>query len=78
MTIQEFHKGMRHWFKIDQPGEFLDPYYLLKKEARINLVMFDEWLHNQIGEYEEIGTGMAQALRKHYGPEAMRFIQCAI
>ena len=67
---------MRQYFNIDRPGEYLDELAILKREIRIDIFKFDDWLHEQIGEYEENDKiSMNQALVKHYGQEASNFIK---
>ncbi len=36
----------------------------------IDIVVFDEWLHKQIGNYEDKGMNMTEAITKHYGKKA--------
>ena len=75
MLIQDFHKKMSDFFDIANPGDYLDPLWLMKKEVRIDLMKFDEWFHKEVGEYEqEGGFNMKDALTVYYGAEASQFI----
>jgi hypothetical protein len=75
MTIQEYHKKMKDFFDIAEPGEYLDPLELMKKKIKIDIVKFDDWLHDRVGEYESgERLNMKDALTLHYGAEASQFI----
>jgi len=75
MTIQAFYKGMKEHFDIMNPGVFLDDLHLLQKRVKINLLKFDEWLHEEVGEYEEQSMNMGDALTYYYSPEASYFVE---
>ncbi len=56
-------------------GDFYDGLMtVLAGSIRIDIVKFDEWLHRQVGDYEERGMSMAEAVEAHYGREATDFI----
>lgn len=40
----------------------------------LDIFAFDDWLHKQIGNYENKGMSMADAVRQHYGDKAMKLI----
>jgi len=76
MNIQEFDQGMNHYFSLYSSKRFLCPTTLLFKEARINIIKFDAWLHKHFGEYErEDGISMRQLIKREFGKEAVLFIQ---
>lgn len=39
-------------------------------QLSIDILKFDEWLHKQIGDYEDEGMSMSEAIIKHYGNQA--------
>jgi len=75
IRIQEFHKKMREYFQIDNPGDYLDQVFLIKREVRIDIFKFDVWLHEQLGEYETGDVSMSIALTRSYGEDACSFIR---
>ena len=40
---------------------------ILFKKPIIDINKFDDWLHNQYGDYEEQGLSMQDVLTKNYG-----------
>lgn len=57
-------------------GDFYDGLMtVLTSSIRIDIVKFDEWLHRQVGDYEDRGMSMAEAVGVQYGREAMDFIE---
>ena len=75
-----FHGGMRKFFKIGDAGKYVDVFLLMAgvKELKINIIMFDDWLHKQIGDYESRGLSMKDAIAREYGEQAELFIQSLI
>ena len=76
-----FHGGMRKFFKIGDAGKYVDTILLMAgtKELKINIIMFDDWLHKQHGEYEdERGLSMKELIAREYGEQAELFIQSLI
>jgi hypothetical protein len=69
---------MRGHFGIENPGEYLDELYLLQKKVKLNLCKFDEWLHDEIGEYEKEGYNMGEAIAHYYGISEEFFITALI
>lgn len=43
--------------------------------ACIDLIKFDEWLHEKHGEYEKGKMSMASVIKKYYGEDASKFIE---
>jgi hypothetical protein len=75
MTIHEYHKKMREYFDIHIPGKYLDEVFLLSRQIRIDLSKFDIWLHDRIGQYEKSNMSIRQAITKHYGIDACKFME---
>lgn len=79
MERQEFCEGLKHYFKIYQPLPFLCKAMFLFGKTSIDIVLFDEWLHKKIGNYEEEkGQSMAEAIEENFGAEARTFIKRCI
>ncbi len=78
MTIQQFHKGMKENFGINNPQNYLDELYLRSKTVKIDLLLFDDWLHAKFGEYETDGMNMADMVHQKFGLDAKMFIESLI
>ena len=78
MNFPAFVKGMRRHFKITNGvNRFVDGCLTsLRNQVVLDLGGFDDWLESQIGDYtEEEGLCMREAIEKHYGPSASKFIE---
>ena len=76
MTIQEFHKGMREHFDIREPGKFLDQVFLPHRKIRINIILFDNWLIDEIGcDTTDLGLSIRDVVCDYFGQEALTFIE---
>lgn len=40
----------------------------------IDMLKFDEWLHNQVGDYEDDGLNFSQVIKNKYGSDALNFV----
>ena len=81
MTPNEFSQGLRKHFKIQSNTQkyLCIASSLIFKEAKIDIIKFDDWLHEQFGEYEKKEKiSMKQLIKKKFGKEAMFFIQSLI
>lgn len=47
---------------------------VLQKQLCIDILKFDEWLHQQHGNYEDDGKSMDDIIREHYGDEGVKLI----
>jgi len=47
---------------------------VVSKQLCIDLLKFDEWLHEKHGNYEDAGQSMDDCIREHYGDEGVRLI----
>lgn len=75
---QTFRKGMLKHFGIptSQAGEFMDPIFVqLSKEVKLDVLRFDDWLHEKHGEYENDGLSMSEAIDKFYSVDASLFVK---
>jgi len=77
MNSVPFYKGMKKHFGITHgANEYIDEWSVLRGKLSIDVIKFDGWLHEQIGEYEiEEGLNMREAIAKHFGTQAMRFVE---
>jgi hypothetical protein len=78
MTIQEFHKAMRDLFEIQNPGDYLEECLLPFRIVTIDIIKFDDWLHEQVGNYEAKGMNMEEAITAKYGKIASTWVKLAI
>jgi len=71
-----FHAGMKKHFGIRNAGAFMSRMHvIIFKQAKIDLLEFDDWLHKQHGNYEdEQMLSMCMLICKEYGGEAVGFI----
>lgn len=44
------------------------------KQLCIDIMKFDEWLHEKHGDYEDAGQSMDDCIREHYGDEGAKLI----
>jgi len=47
---------------------------VLQKQLCIDIVKFDEWLHEKHGNYEDAGQSMDDCIREHYGEKGVKLI----
>lgn len=76
MDVTAFHEGFRKHFgaAAGHPGRFMDRLATaIRKEARLDVIAFDDWLHSRHGDYEDKGQSMAHCIAEHYGQEASDF-----
>jgi len=75
MTLVNAHKFFHDTFGIS-----LNPYLdgmlmMIMKKPIIDMGKFDDWLHEQFGDYEDNGESMADVLRNNYGNSAVNKIK---
>jgi len=78
MNIQEFHKAMRDHFGIQNPGDYLEECLLPFRVVTIDIIKFDDWLHEQVGNYEKEGMNMKEVIALKYGKLAATWVELAI
>ena len=78
MTIQQFHKGLRTLFGIENPGDYLEKCLLPLRIVSLDILKLDDWLHEKIGDYEKRGMNMDEAITTEYSSDASRWVQLAI
>lgn len=67
---------MRKHFHIQEPGKFIDILFAqLSREVKLDVLLFDDWLHQKHGEYEADGLSMQEAIDKFYSVEASQFMK---
>lgn len=47
---------------------------VVSKQLCIDIMKFDEWLHEKHGDYEDAGQSMDDCIREHYGEEGVKLI----
>jgi len=47
---------------------------VVSKQLCIDIMKFDEWLHQQHGNYEDDGKSMDDIIREHYGEKGVELI----
>ncbi len=75
---QAFRKGMQKHFGLSTTaaGEFMDLIFIqLRKEVKLDVLKFDDWLHEKHGEYEADGLSMEEAIDKFYSVDATLFVK---
>jgi hypothetical protein len=71
MTLIEFGQGMRQHFGIKDSRPYLDPVGVMTRQIQLDPLAFDDWLHQQHGEYEdERHLSMAMLITEEYGTAA--------
>jgi hypothetical protein len=46
--------------------------------AKLDVVKFDEWLHQQFGEYEDLDKSMKDVLEEAYGHDVMKRVEALL
>lgn len=72
---QAFHRGMRELFGITDAGRFMDLVFVQLHEVKLDVLAFDDWLHEKHGQYEDDGLSMREAIAKHYSEAAAAFVE---
>ena len=75
MGPQEYFKKMKDFFDISKPQQFYDPLFLRHGKIRLDVVKFDDWLHEKVGNYEDDGKNMKDAIIENFGVDAGFFIE---
>jgi len=81
MTFPEFIKGMKRHFGIKTGvQEYVDTLlYSGTKKIKLDIVRFDDWLHEKHGEYEnEKSMSMSELIESKHGKNAVDFILSTI
>ncbi|GHV57818.1 hypothetical protein AGMMS49579_24240 [Spirochaetia bacterium] len=75
MTLPEAHKQFTETFHT-KLNPFLDGLLMVAtKKPVIDVFKFDDWLHEQHGNYEDKGKCMADILNEKYGKDAFRLVK---
>ena len=78
MTRQMFAKALEKHFKISHGDahKFIDLLMLrLRMKCTLDIMKFDDWLHEQHGEYEEAGQSMSDVITLYYGKTATAWVK---
>lgn len=73
----EFYKGLRKYFKIEQPNKYLCTISLIITDRiLINIFTFDDWLRSKHKTYAKAKkVSMSDFIKKEYGKDAEAFIR---
>ena len=81
-SIPEFCKLMLQHFGIKSGNTYLDGrMMLITGKIQLDLMMLDDYFHEQFGEYEESkpeGMSMSELITEKYGSSANAFIKSMI
>lgn len=75
MTVVKMFQGLTNYFKLPHPNKYLCSTAIIQKKGVLDIIKFDDWLHEQYGQYENKGLSMQDLIRKEYGEEAVHFIK---
>jgi hypothetical protein len=75
--LSRFHAGLRYYFDIGKPGDYLCEVMLRCKLVQLDVLKFDELLHARHGEYDADGINCSayNLVRREYGDEAAVFVR---
>ncbi len=71
--LTEKHKAGRKFGRLfELPlGDYYDPVIsILSLKVCIDVIKFDERMHQEWGDYEDKGQSLSDCIREHYGDEA--------
>ena len=75
MTPLDAHRFFRHTFDL-RFTEYMDAeLFVTLRKPVLDVFKFDDWLHEQHGNYEKEGLSMQTLLIKHYGQDVADKIQ---
>jgi len=77
LSRDEFGKEFQTHFKMHLRPEWIDWLIMRLQPSRkmsFNVLKFDEYLHQQFGEYEKDGKSMASIIEEHFGASASKLI----
>lgn len=78
-TPHWYFKWFREYFPELRAQDFIDMDLLLwGKQAHLDIIKFDDRLHELHGQYEDQGMSMKDLITKEYGPMAARWVEVAI
>lgn len=78
MTFPDFCKGMKQHFGIRDANKYLDPITLRYPAVSLNILVFDDWLHEKFGMYEDQGKSMDNIITEKFSADASNFVRRCI
>ena len=81
MTFPEFHKNMNKHFGIKTDVQkYVDVLVsAITGQISMDVIKFDDWLHERHGNYEEErGISMADLIKKEYGQASYSFVTACL
>jgi hypothetical protein len=77
LSRDEFSKQFQIHFKMHLRSEWID-WLIMRlqpsKKMSFNVIKFDEYLHQQFGDYENDGKSMASIIEEKFGEAASKLI----
>jgi len=77
LSREEFSRQFQKHFKMHLRPEWIDWLIMRLQPSRkmsFNVIKFDEYLHQQFGEYENDGKSMASIIEEKFGEAASKLI----
>lgn len=74
MGPQEYFKGMRDYFNIENPADFYDKYYLNQKVIKLDILKFVDWLEKNHGPIYDDNVSLHDEVVNRFGAEACTFL----
>lgn len=78
LSRSEFSKQFEQQFKMHLRPEWIDNLLTMIRADRsisFDTLAFDDYLHQQYGNYEDTGKSMANIIAEKYGPAATKLIE---
>lgn len=73
MGPQEYFKGMRDYFNIENPQNFFDKYFLNKRVIKLDLDTFINWLEDNHGKMQD-NVSLKDQIVEKFGEDACTFV----
>lgn len=75
-TPQWFYKGFRKHFPGMVPSHYIDVgMIVMDRKCRLDVLAFDDALHDKFGEYEAEGKSMRDMVVEKFSTEAAEFLE---
>lgn len=75
-TIPGLAKGLKDHFGIRNPNTYFnETMSMLSGKVTLDIMALDDWLHEQHGQYEDLGFSMSDAITEFYSSAANTFVK---
>jgi hypothetical protein len=76
ISLPEAHQKFRKYFPGQSFSSFIDGLHtVLAGKPKIDIIKFDDFLHDRYGQYESDGLSTEALLKVKHGPAAALFIK---